>query len=170
MSGQTKTLFENEWIAVHLRDEWYNYAHMVRGDGVGILIFDSETKKILFRKEHNPAHGEGVRPTSFTGTIENGLTPEQTAVLETREESGYTIEESELLPLGWVYPFKFSDYKQYLFAVNVAGKTPGEIKGDGSIGEKSASTYWGDEDEAVRINEPLISAMLLRLNVKLDLL
>ena len=161
---KTETLYKNEWIEIHKRDDWYNYAHMPRGDGVGILIYSSEEGgKILIRKEHNPAHGPGFRATSFTGTIEDGNTPEETAVIEAKEESGYQIEKSELEPLGWIYPFKFSDYKQHLFAVDVTGKTPGEIEGDGTLGEEGASTYWARMNETNEVTEPLIGCMLNRL-------
>jgi len=166
-----EVLFRNQWMSVRVRNGWYTYSHNEKGDGVGILIWDSEKGKILVRSEHNPCHiplageeNEDEREyTSFTGTIENGLSPEETAVLETKEESGYEIIKDDLTPLGWIYPFKFSDYKQYLFAIDVKGKTSGKILGDGTRGEEDATTEWFSTNEAIFLNEPLIGTMLMRL-------
>lgn len=55
------------------------------------------------------------------GAIEDGMLPEETALRELREESGY--EAKELIPLGFVYPsYGYTDEKVHLFAVICSNK------------------------------------------------
>jgi len=157
-----KILFENKWVQLKERDGWYTFSHNTRGDGVSVLLFDSQTKEIVIRFENTPPHG-GFNKTALTGTIEDGYTAKGTAVKEVLEEAGVTITEDELIYLGWVYPSKFSDFKQYLFAVDIAGKAFGAIEGDGTEGERDATVMSVSIDEALFINESSISACIARL-------
>lgn len=158
-------LYADKWMELKKRNGWYTFAHNTHGDGVAVLGFrkTSEGVQYLLRMEHTPCHGEGLRRTSLTGTIEHGLSAIQTAVKELLEESGYTASESEMIPMGWVFPSKFSDYKQNLFAVDLTGKTQGPIEGDGTNGEKGAYVVWVSLMEALEANDPSISATIAKL-------
>ena len=80
-------LFENEWIQVKERDDWYTFVHNIKTEGKAIMVLvydfdDPENLKLLARYEHNPAHTEGTRSekdpkyemTSITGGFEPDMT------------------------------------------------------------------------------------------------
>lgn len=165
-----EVLWENEWLEVQMIDDWYTSTHNAKGDGVAVLGLrkgeDDSMTEVLVRMEHTPCHGEGLRPTSLTGTIEHGLNAIETAVKELKEESGYDAKPEEFTELGWVYPSKFSDYKQYLYAVDLTGKEQGDIEGDGTIGEKDAHVEWKTAEEALEANTPVIGCILCKLAQK----
>ena len=161
-----KMLWQNEWMEIREIDGWYTMAHNTKGDGVAVLGYDKDSSKILVRTEHNPAHGEGFRRTSLTGTIEGGITLLETAVKELKEESGYEADPSEFTELGVVFPSKFSDYRLYLFAVDLTGKQQGAIEGDGTEGEAGADVEWVAVTEAIRtVDDPSMCACILKLSL-----
>lgn len=167
-----ESLFKSKWIEVLRRDNWFEFSRNTHGNGVAVLCFKnqsdiSEFPRILLRIENNPAHG-GFIHTSVTGTIEDGLTSVETAIKEVKEETGYEITTSDLTPLGWVYPSKFSDYKQYLFAADLTDKISGEIEGDGTFGEQGASVVWKSANKAIEMsNCPSIGLSLIKLALKI---
>ena len=55
------------------------------------------------------------------GAIEDGMSPQEAALRELREEAGY--EAKELIPLGYVHPsYGYTDEKVYLFAAICSDK------------------------------------------------
>jgi len=165
-----KKLWGNKWINVMEADGWFTYSNNAAGTGSGVSVLgyrefkDGKDTELLIRSENNPAHG-GFINCSLTGTIETGDTPLYTAKKELLEESGYKADESEFTYLGWVYPSKFSDYKQHLYAVNLTDKVQGELEGDGTFGEKGASVFWLSIDEAAQLPYPSICTSLIRLSL-----
>jgi 8-oxo-dGTP pyrophosphatase MutT (NUDIX family) len=101
--------------------------------------------------------------TSLTGGIEDGSTPLETAVKELMEESGYSVDASELIDLGWMYPSKQGSDKVYLYAVDLEGKVAGQIKGDGTKGEEGAYCEWVSEEEAAAIPQSGLGVAMFRL-------
>ena len=160
-----EVLFKDKWMELRKKDNWYTYAHNTHGDGVAVLgtrQISGMVRQYLVRVEHTPPHGIGFRYTSLTGSIENGDLPRTTAVRELKEESGFIVSPDELIDLGWVYPSKFSDYKQHLFLVHLDGREQGEIEGDGSKGEEGASVIWMSISAALAVNDPSIGATVAR--------
>lgn len=163
-----KVLWRNEWLSAILKDGWYTFFRH-RANGVSVLVIDEVAKKILVRVEHTPCHADGFKLTALTGSMEDfGLgemaNAENTAVMELREEAGIHAEILSLVFLGWVWPLKSSDYKQFLFALpwSVDAKRH-EIVGDGSRGEEGADVKWVTYEEALMIEDPSISASMARL-------
>ncbi len=167
MSSRDKVLWENEWLRVKERDGWYTYYSQVKGnEGVAILGFNSLNNHVLVRYEHTPCHGDGLRMTSLTGMRDKpGESRKATAIRELREESGYVVKERSLLSLGSVYCSKASDYKLYLFAVDLLGHTQGPIIGDGTRGEKDATVEWVPANVALNAEAPSIAASIARLTL-----
>ncbi len=166
-------LWGNKWINVMEADGWFTYSNNAAGTGEGVSVLGFKEfnggaeAEFLIRSENNPAHG-GFINCSLTGTIETGDTPLYTAKKELLEESGYSAEESEFIYLGWVYPSKFSDYRQHLYAVDLTGKMQGDLKGDGTFGEEGASVFWLPMNEAIQLNYPSIGSTMLRLALYKD--
>ena len=96
----------------------YDYLEML--EGVSILPFHGENI-ITLREYRYPIRSWQTELPG--GLIEAGETPEQAAVRELKEETGY--EADEVISLGYFYPsFGSTDEKIHLFAIR-CGK-PGE--------------------------------------------
>lgn len=159
-------VWSNDWMEVLLKDGWYTFMRTKKGDGVCVLGYRRENGIIeyLVRVEHTPPHGEGLIKTSLTGGIEKGNTPLETAVSELKEESGYEVAPDEMIDLGWFFPTKQSSDKVYIYAVNLEGKTAGEIHGDGSKGEEGAYCIWMNEADTLAIPQAGIGMAMARLH------
>ena len=163
-----KVLFENKWVRVLERDNWYTYTQdTASNSGVSLLVIN-EDNQVLIRQEHCPIHDDlfdskKLVETSVTGTVEKDETPLECAVKELREETGYVRSPEEFLELGWVYPTKQSNFKQYHFAIWVKGDPDKPIKGDGTRGEKGARTKWVDVSYASSLHDPSIPSMIAKL-------
>jgi len=173
-------LYENKWIQVKERDEWYTFVHHHKSEGKGIMVLvydftDEENLKLLARYEHCPAHPEGVRSdqdpkfelTSITGSYEPDMTVDEVAIMELREEAGLIATEDELESLGNIYPSKGSDTTVSLYAIDGSGKELSEPEGDGSLGEEGAYVEWVDAHELLlNSNCPMIGCAFTRLIFK----
>ncbi|UAM99664.1 NUDIX domain-containing protein [Polaribacter litorisediminis] len=77
-----------------------------KGDGVAVLLYNQETKKVLLSKQFRiPIYVAGVN-NGFSvevcgGAIDQNESPEATVIRETKEEIGYTI--SELKKVSTVF-------------------------------------------------------------------
>lgn len=164
MNEQQK-LWCNKWISVFELDSWYSIYRIGKtNSGVAILPYRIKdgNLEILMRIENCLPHG-GFVETTITGMIEEDENPLQTAIKELREETGYVAE--DLTYLGWVYTSKASDYKQYMYSIDLTDEEPEEqIEGDGTIGEMGASTIWKQPiPEVFKSNAPLLHTMILKL-------
>jgi 8-oxo-dGTP pyrophosphatase MutT (NUDIX family) len=144
-----KTLYHNKWLSLCEVDcgngESYVYAHETRCDGkiVSVLPFryTDVGVEFLLRYEVCPCFGPEHILVTVTGGVEED-NPLKTAVRELREETGYDVDESEMIALGTVIGAKSIDSIYYLYAVDLTDKEPGEVTGDGSDFEKSAYNQW----------------------------
>lgn len=177
--GQEAPPFEimagDQWIELRKTPDGYTYAHEVRCEGIIVAVFgfrtDSDETPVLGRFERNPAHNVGKYPdfydiphelASITGGLEPDMTPEETAVLEMKEEGGYDITVDELHDLGTVRPSKGMDTVVHLYAVDLTGRHQGEAMGDGSQGEEDAYCDWISEEDALNCKDALMQVMMAR--------
>lgn len=79
-----------------------------RGDAVAVLLYNPDTDTVVFvnqfrvsslvaRRHDNPATMDGWVTEAIAGVIEQGETPEQAAVRETMEQTGYRIHDLVLI-------------------------------------------------------------------------
>jgi nudix-type nucleoside diphosphatase (YffH/AdpP family) len=79
-----------------------------RGDAVGVLLFNVDTRSVVLveqfrlpsllgRRRDDPATQNGWIVEVMAGMIEVGETPERAAIRETLEETGYEIDKPELI-------------------------------------------------------------------------
>lgn len=158
----TKQLFNNKWISLHDIDG-YVFSHETRCNGNIVAVLGYKGDKFLGRFENTPSHSDDIELCSLTGGIDKGNTPTQTAVIELEEEAGIKKEEKDFKSLGTVRPSKSSDTTVHLFAIDCNDVEIGEIKGDGSEGEKGSYCKWVTKEELINCKDPLVHTMLLRL-------
>lgn len=179
IASSIKQLFDNKWIRVFLKDDWYTMTRS--GHGVAILPYRPKSKykdwdwEVLIRYEHCPPHTDGQREgkfsaTAVTGMIEEGHTVVDTAVKELFEETGYKVDKGNLEYLGWVYPTKATDDKLHLFAIDLDGvpEPTDSLIGDGTKGEEGAYTRWVSVKEATRLPNMYIGACLAKMKRKIS--
>jgi nudix-type nucleoside diphosphatase (YffH/AdpP family) len=79
-----------------------------RGDAVGIVLYNPDTKTVVMvdqfkvptligRRRDDPNTADGWITEATAGMIDAGETPEQAVIRETREETGYQIENPKLI-------------------------------------------------------------------------
>jgi nudix-type nucleoside diphosphatase (YffH/AdpP family) len=80
-----------------------------RGDAIAVLLYDAQTDEVIVveqfrapvlvaRRREDPHTTDGWIVEALAGMIDSGETPEQAAIRETLEESGYKI--GDAIPIG----------------------------------------------------------------------
>lgn len=121
-----------------------------------------EGRRYLVKSEVTPCWSLEPELSAVTGGYEGG-DPEDDAVREMLEETGYAIDRSDLIPLGESFASKSSDTVYSLFGVDCTGREPGEALGDGSRLEAESTTVWLTSAELTQVGDPHVSVMFLRL-------
>jgi 8-oxo-dGTP diphosphatase len=145
----------------------YQYAHKVRSNGHDVAILPTRWtprgSEVLLRKELTPAWKPlGYKVNAITGGIDDGMTPEQAAVQEIRQEAGYTVKEEDLVSLGTIFVSKAEDTVYHLFTVDLTDFEQGEPEPDGGLEEKE-SCFWDSEYLDYHIDDALIYVLAGRM-------
>lgn len=174
---KNQLLYDDKWvqlkriIAPELGINGYTYSHEIRCDGkiISILPFKIKDEKFSFllRREATPCWGlDKPILSSITGGVDKGFTESQTAVKELSEESGYNVNEYELIFLGKSYGTKSCDTVYTLYSVNLTDKDKtSELKIESDLDE-SAACFWLDNDFIFDCMDPLVSVTYTRLMKK----
>lgn len=142
----------------------YEYVHESRCDGdlVAVLPFeveDGRASRFLLRVERCHGWGDYQAPCAFTGGVESDR-PVEDAVRELREESGYRVDESEMVDLGACRGTKATDSTYHLYAVDVTDLERGEPEPDGRDEARGDITWTRDVTES---EDPHLHTMWARL-------
>jgi len=167
-----ETLCEDKWMALkRIKNEehgvsGYTFSHEKASNGKKVAVLpyrkkDDDSLEFLLRHEVTPCWSMDPEISSVTGSVEQGQTPLDNAIIELKEETGYTAEGSEFKELGVAYASKSADTVYYLFAVDVAGKEQGDADGDGSKQDSEATTAWYDKPFLYK--DPHLSVLYCRL-------
>lgn len=153
----------NKWLEIRKTPDGYTYSHETHCDGLklAVLIFNDDNMAFA-RHEWTPCHGAGLQVCSITGSVEQG-DPVGTAIKEIKEEAGIDAKPDELIFLGTSRPYKATDAQYFLYALNATDKEEGEIKGDGSPGEKDSYCEWMPMERYLLCKDPLVAQMFVRL-------
>lgn len=148
--SQEKILFKTNWLTVKETVKGFHYLERKGKDSVAIFLL---RKKVLNRKEYevlirqqplcidNPDINEKLRlyPCPITGGIDGDETPEEAAVREVEEESGFSI---QVLPLCQYIVGTQTNEICYLYYADVTGLDPKLAKQDGSYFEAISKNEW----------------------------
>jgi len=170
-----KKLFSNEWISVVEKTTdnggKYVYSQSIWCNCEGIAIlpyrFTANSRlEFLGRFEICPAHSDELELCSITGGMDKeSESPVFTARRELIEESGYVVDNKNLVYLGTVRPSKSSDTTTHLFTVRLDKdfiKT--DAVGDGTLGEEGSFCKWVSFDEITKAKDPLLHTIICRTN------
>jgi len=180
----TKLVASGKWLelrkVVHpgLDIKGYEYMHEKLGAGKmvsalpyrksygGLDIVGDTVSNVeyLLRLEIVPAWSLEERVVSLTGKIDVGESPVWAALRELEEESGFSVDEDELVMLGTSRASKAADTIIFLFSVDLTDAVEGRAKGDGSHLEDIAHCEWGDKEVVLKSLDPLVHVMFNRLN------
>jgi nudix-type nucleoside diphosphatase (YffH/AdpP family) len=103
-----------------------------RGDSVAVLLFNRDRRAVVLveqfkvpaliaRRRDDPATTDGWLVETLAGMVDDGETPEATAVRETLEETGYRIGTPELIGRFLVSPGGTSE-RVYLYFAEVGDR------------------------------------------------
>jgi len=136
-----------------------------RGDAIAVLLFNAEKRTVVLveqfrapvligRRREDPASANGWLTEAVAGTIEPGESAEQAVIRETLEETGYRIEDPELIGKFFLSPGGSSERIFLYFArVSEAEKLQ---KGGGLDGEDIKVLQIGVDDLLDRLAKGLI--------------
>ena len=171
-SKKEETVYKNKWISIKkvklVKDEdGYFFLHEDRCGGkiVAVLLYRRTGKDAWeygVRNEVTPAWGSEKNLSALTGGVEKNMSPEETAVKEVKEESGFVIKKDELKSLGTCRGTKSTDTTYHLFAVDIGDKDPGEKKGDGTKFDDEGTIEWMYYDKN-KFQCPILTTMVMRL-------
>jgi ADP-ribose pyrophosphatase len=122
-----------------------------RGDAVGVLLFNTDTRSVVLveqfklptligRRRDEPGTQDGWIVETMAGMIRSDETAEDTAIRETKEETGYIIEQPTLICKFLSSPGGTSERIYLYFATVTDSKRPGKGK-------------YGVDDENIRVLE-----------------
>jgi nudix-type nucleoside diphosphatase (YffH/AdpP family) len=116
-----------------------------RGDAVAVLLFDGTKRSVvaieqfrlpalIARRRDDPASSDGWVTELVAGMIDHGETPEQTAIRESVEETGYRIRDPQLIGQFFCSPGGTSE-RFFLYFARVS-EAQREGRGGGLTGEE----------------------------------
>jgi len=128
-----------------------------RGNGACILLYNSETKKIVLTKQFRmPAYtndvNDGMQIELCAGTIDQDEDPKTTILRETVEEVGIELKDAQLVLENYMSPGAVTE-KMYYFVAEY--KNANKIAVGGGL---------SSEDEDIEILEVLFSEALQMIN------
>jgi 8-oxo-dGTP diphosphatase len=148
--SKEKIIFKTNWLTIKETVRGFHYLERKGKDSVAIFLL---RKKVPYRKEYevlirqqplcidNPNINEELRlyPCPITGGIDEDETPEEAAVREVEEESGFSI---QVLQLDQYIVGTQTNEICYLYYADVTGLEPEVAKQDGSYFESVSQNEW----------------------------
>lgn len=173
IKSKSTILCKNEWVSLNIIKDpsrkigGYVYSSEVRCNGniVSFLPYRySEKNKLefLFRCEATPCWDlDKICVSSFTGGVDTGDSIQKTVLKELREESGFEIQNKDLIDLGQTYGSKSSDTIYHLFSMDLSNlKQTKELEVESEL-EKTSFCKWYKYDD-IYTEDPLAYSILFR--------
>lgn len=172
-----KTLFKNKWLSVRevTGDDGvsfvYGWKERSNGHDVAILPYRKVKHGVfefLLRHELTPSwppYGE-TKISSVTGAIEKDKQPAEMALIELKEETGYKVDESDLIPVGTIFESKAMGTTYHLYLVDLTDKEQGESEPDGEL-EAQESCFWAKDISGAQ--DPLVYVLYYRWQNRMEM-
>ncbi|NEP62143.1 MAG: NUDIX domain-containing protein [Symploca sp. SIO2G7] len=145
-----KILLSTRWITVKENPQGFHYLERKGRDSVGIFLLrknsaNNSEYEVLIRQQplciQSAALDETPKlyPCPITGGIEQGESPEEAAIREVYEESGFSV---QVLLLGKYIVGTQTNEICYLYYADVTDIKPGIAQQDGSYFEAISKNEW----------------------------
>ncbi|MDX2213679.1 MAG: NUDIX domain-containing protein [Oculatellaceae cyanobacterium bins.114] len=145
-----RVIFSAKWFVIRESSRGFQYFERRGKDSIGVFLVRKRAEAlgqydVLIRQQ--PLCIDNIEidgmlklfPCPITGAIEEGESPEVTAVREAYEEGGYTI---QVKSLGHYIVGTQTNEICYLYYADVTGMTPDEPPQDGSYFESISRNEW----------------------------
>lgn len=150
-----KLLYKTPWLKLFLTKKGFIYAERKGVNSVAALIFKKQNNETLFHlryqlKPNLKDLNTDIKhyPCCITGTIEKNETPIQTVIKEVLEESGFYINEDNILNKNVYLATTQSNEAVYTYIIKIDQNTKTETpKNDGSYFEAMSYNLWVNEKE-----------------------
>lgn len=135
MKKEDKVVYDN-FLKIESREVDLGYTkkemeRVVHPGSVSVFITDTSSNNVIFVKQYRYPI-EDYTLENVAGHIEEGETPEEAAIREVKEETGYIIEKDDLSLVGGFYRAPgYSTEKTYLFTCNVSERERVAISEEG---------------------------------------
>ena len=148
--SHVKILFSTQWIVVKETAKGFHYLERKGRDSIAVFLLrksdaDQPGYEVLIRQQplclDNPDIDKELKlyPCPITGGIDTSETPEEAAVREVQEESGFSV---QVLPLGRYIVGTQTNEICHLYYADVTGQAPGSAEQDGSYFEAISRNEW----------------------------
>ena len=147
-----KVIFSTDHIAIKETPRGFHYLERLGKDSVAIFLVEKHESTyfpvgydVLVRMQPLPQNNlevdgqQQLYPCPITGRIEPGESPEQAAVRETFEESGYS---TPVISLGKYFVGTQTNESCHLFYADVTGLEPQPATQDGTYFESVSKNEW----------------------------
>lgn len=174
-----RVLLQNPWVEVRNLEEPglppYTYVHepKTRGQRVAVLPFrdqDDGVRTYLLRTEpvvpwmDEPSWRGERLPCALTGSMDKPHeAPQEAALREIAEETGFVLPPDRLVPLGHCCSVKCLSTRYHLFGADTTGLLPKLAPTDGTPGEERCGVIWTRTPQ--RYLDPIAGMMWARLQV-----
>jgi ADP-ribose pyrophosphatase YjhB (NUDIX family) len=158
--NQEKIIFQTNWLTVKETARGFHYLERKGKNSVAIFLIrkknpNTKEYEVLIRQQplciDNPDINEELKlyPCPITGGIDEGETPEEAAVREVEEESGFSI---QVLQLDQYIVGTQTNEICYLYYADVTGLEPEVAKQDGSYFESISKNEWHPFEYLIQCN------------------
>lgn len=144
--GNEKILFRTDWIAVKETVRGFQYLERRGRNSVAIFLLRransySYEYEVLIRQQPLCIDSSDtiLYPCPITGSIDDGETPEEAAIREVYEESGFPVSVS---PLGQYIVGTQTNEICYTYYSDVTGVEPDRATQDGTYHESISKNEW----------------------------
>lgn len=166
--NKSKELFKTKWIGIYESEKGFNYCQRASINSVAALIIRKVDDQYEFMIHYQPLpeiiekkSWDQCFPSTITGSIESNETPKQCIIREILEESGFIINESNILQEFTVVATTQMNEKVFCYLIDVTGNNQYETQPDGSCFEEVSHNKWHSQTEFEQIlnNELTLSSL-----------
>ncbi|ARV61508.1 NUDIX hydrolase [Nostocales cyanobacterium HT-58-2] len=146
-----KTIFSNHWLVIKETPRRFYYLERKGKNSVAVFLLrridaaNSPTYEVLIRQQplcidNTEINGQlKLFPCPITGALDEGESPEEAAIREVYEETGFSV---KVLPLGKYIVGTQTNETCYMYYTDVTGIEPDVAQQDGSYLESISKNEW----------------------------
>jgi len=140
----------------------YQYAERLGTDSIAFICYDAKTGKYLLNEEYTPPTDE-FHVRAFGGSLDKNKSKEKIVLDEVKEEAGFVVAETEVIPMGRAFVSTQMNQYCYLYLVLVDKEKQQERQPENAI-EAMAKIKWLTAEEIINGDDWKSIAILTKRN------